>query len=44
MAEKDLFTPSDEPFITKDRIQDSLAKQIISNLPPVYMLHETRIK
>ncbi|MDR6371299.1 hypothetical protein J2795_002914 [Chryseobacterium bernardetii] len=40
MAEKDLFTPSDEPFITEDTIQNSLAKQIISNLPPVYMLHE----
>ncbi len=40
MAEKDLFTPSDEPFIIEDRIQDSLAKRIISNLPPVYILNE----
>ena len=40
MAEKDLFTPSDEPFIIEDKIQDSLAKQIISNLPPVYILNE----
>lgn len=44
MSEKDLFTPAEEPFFTEDFIQDSLVKQILSNLPPVYNAKESKIK
>jgi len=37
MAQKDLFSPSDDPDSTVNNIQDSLAKKIIDNLPPVYL-------
>lgn len=37
MAQKDLFTPFDEPFIEEVAIQDSLAKKIMTNLPPPYI-------
>ncbi|MDR6922423.1 hypothetical protein [Chryseobacterium sp. 2987] len=37
MAQKDLFSPSDDPDSKINNIQDSLAKKIINNLPPVYL-------
>jgi len=38
MAQKDLFSPSDEPFIQKEEsIQDSLAKRVIANIPTPYI-------
>ncbi|WP_066434314.1 hypothetical protein [Chryseobacterium sp. CCH4-E10] len=38
MAEKDLFSPYDEPFMAREEsIQDSLAKRVISNMPIPYI-------
>lgn len=38
MAEKDLFSPYDEPFMPQEEsMQDSLAKRIISNMPTPYI-------
>ena len=37
MAQKDLFTLVDEPFIEENSIQDSLSKKIITNLPRPYI-------
>ena len=41
MAQKDLFSQSDEPFTQKEEsVQDSLAKKIIKNIPKPYILVE----
>lgn len=38
MTQKDLFSPSDEPFTQKEEsIQDSLAKRIMANIPAPYI-------
>ncbi|MDR3024308.1 hypothetical protein [Chryseobacterium sp.] len=37
MAQKDLFSPSDDHDSKLKKIQDSLAQNIINNLPPVYL-------
>jgi hypothetical protein len=37
MAKKDLFSPSDDHDPKIENIQDSLAKNLINDLPPVYL-------